>query len=223
MTRQGAELDAASVRGLFGELSDWLEKAGVHAQLFVVGGAAMALAYDEGRLTRDVDAVLVPAPEVRKAAESIAEVHGLEPDWLNDAAKGFLPGSDENPTTVFASESLLVQIPSPEYLLAMKLHASRDEADLDDAATLFNVLGYTTADQALDLLVSTYQSSNLLPRHRYVVQEVAERAAIRRNASVPLTDPAENGFKATSDELLIRRATGQAITSDMVTAPLDDN
>ena len=140
----------------------------------------MALAYDERRLTRDVDAVLVPAPEVRRAAEAVAEVHGLEPDWLNDAAKGFLPGPDERPITVFASESLLVQIPSPEYLLAMKLHASRDEVDLDDAATLFNVLGYTTEDQALDLLVRTYQVSRLLPRHRYVVQEVAERAAARR-------------------------------------------
>lgn len=30
-------------------------------QLFVVGGAAMALAYDVDRLTRDVDALFFPA------------------------------------------------------------------------------------------------------------------------------------------------------------------
>jgi hypothetical protein len=94
--------------------------------LFVVGGAAMALAYDRDRLTRDVDALFVPAPEVRRIAEEMSGPHGLEPDWLNDAAKGFLPGADEHPRTVFESESLLVQVASPEYLLAMKRCCSTD-------------------------------------------------------------------------------------------------
>lgn len=185
MSERGAELDADAVRGLFQELSDRLAADGVHAQLFVVGGAAMALAYDQGRLTRDVDALFIPAPEVRLAAEAISEAHGLEPDWLNDAAKGFLPGQDEHPATVFESESLLVQVASAEYLLAMKLHASRDERDLDDAATLFGRLGYTTAEQGLELLTSTYPAGRLLPRHRYIVQDVAERAAARRAGSAP--------------------------------------
>jgi hypothetical protein len=180
MSERGAELDAHAVRGLFQELSDRLAIDGVHAQLFVVGGAAMALAYDQGRLTRDVDALFIPVPQVRQAAEAISAAHKLEPDWLNDAAKGFLPGQDEHPVTVFESESLLVQIASPEYLLAMKLHASRDERDLDDAATLFNRLGYTTAQQGIDLLTSTYPNGRLLPRHRYIVEDIAQRAAARR-------------------------------------------
>ncbi|WP_200847125.1 DUF6036 family nucleotidyltransferase [Microbacterium sp. 18062] len=180
MIEHGAELDAERVLALFQELSDQLAAAGIHAQLFVVGGAAMALAYDHGRLTRDVDALFVPAPEVRQAAEAIGAAHELEPDWLNDAAKGFLPGQDEHPTTVFESESLLVQVASPEYLLAMKLHASRDERDLDDAATLFLRLGYTTAEQGIELLTSTYPVGRLLPRHRYIVEDVAQRAAARR-------------------------------------------
>jgi hypothetical protein len=121
--------------------------------------------------------LFVPAPIVRQIAEQIATVHGLEPDWLNDAAKGFLPGSDDAPQTVFESESLLVQVPSPRYLLAMKLHAARDERDLDDAATLFSTLGYTTTQQAIDLLISYYPEAQLLPRHRFVVDDVAQRAA----------------------------------------------
>lgn len=56
------------MRGLFQELSDRLAASDVHAQLFVVGGAASALAYEQSRLTRDVDALFVPAPEVRQAA-----------------------------------------------------------------------------------------------------------------------------------------------------------
>lgn len=180
MNADGAALDAQSVRILFQELSDRLEARGASAQLFVVGGAAMSLAYDQGRLTRDVDAVFVPAPEVRELAAEIGASHGLEPDWLNDAVKGFLPGPDEHPLTVFETESLLVQVPSPEYLLAMKLHASRDERDLDDAALLFRTLGYTTADECIDLLTSRYPVTQLLPRHRYIAQEIADRAAARR-------------------------------------------
>ncbi|MBL8926481.1 MAG: hypothetical protein JNM77_09590 [Pseudonocardia sp.] len=192
----GGQLDAGRVQALFQELSDRLATAGVQAQLFVVGGAAMALAYDTSRLTRDVDALFVPAPEVRRIAEQMSGAHGLEPDWLNDAAKGFLPGADEHPRTVFESESLLVQVPSPEYLLAMKLHASRDDRDLDDAAILFNRLGYTTAQDCMDLLTATYPTGQLLPRHRYLAEEVATRAHAHRDRSqkpTPRADAARRG------------------------------
>ncbi|GFZ98992.1 DUF6036 family nucleotidyltransferase [Nesterenkonia alkaliphila] len=187
MTTVG-QLDANGVRALFHELSDRLTEAGVTAQLFVVGGAAMALAYDAERLTRDVDALFVPAPEVRQIAEEMSSAHGLEPDWLNDAAKGFMPGEDDQPRTVFESESLLVQVPSPGYLLAMKLHASRDERDLDDAAVLFNRVGYTTAQECIDLLTDTYPAGQLLPRHRYLAEEVATRAHAQREAPTTSTE-----------------------------------
>lgn len=68
MSTRGAPLDTEDVRALFQELSDRLEARGAQAQLFVVGGAAMALAYDQDRLTRDVDALFVPAPIVREIA-----------------------------------------------------------------------------------------------------------------------------------------------------------
>jgi hypothetical protein len=64
---------------------------------------------------------------------------------LNDAAKGFMPGGDDSPVTVFESEWLTVLAPSPEYLLAMKLFASRGERDLEDAAVLFNKAGFTSS------------------------------------------------------------------------------
>ena len=179
MTR-GGQLDADGVRALFQELADRLAAEGLTAQLFVVGGAAMALAYDRERLTRDVDALFVPAPDVRRISEEMSGPHGLEPDWLNDAAKGFLPGADEDPISVFESESLLVQVASPKYLLAMKLQASRDERDFDDAAMLFNRLGYRDAQECIDLLAATYPTDQLLPRHRYIAEEIATRAKARR-------------------------------------------
>ena len=178
------DLNLKRLQDLFQELSADLQTRGTKAQLFVVGGAAMALAYDRGRVTRDVDAFFEPAPEVRAIAADIAERHGLQPDWLNDAAKGFMPAIDDKPRTVFESDSLLVQVPSPEYLLAMKLHASRDDLDLDDAATLYNHLGYTP-QQATDLLARTYPASMLLPKHIYVIAEVSQRAQALRPQAHP--------------------------------------
>lgn len=210
MTASGAPLDAATVRQLFQELSDRLAAQGQRAQLFVVGGAAMALEYEPGRLTRDVDALFVPASEVRQAASAMSAAHGLEPDWLNDAAKGFLPGPDEHPRTVFESEALLVQVPSPEYLLAMKLHASRDERDLDDAASLFVRLGYGTGQQAVDLLAATYPVDQLLPRHRYIAEDIAERARkLRRELDArPVHERAPDEAGRATDPGLRRKGQG---------------
>lgn len=38
-------------------LGDELTRRGVHGQVFIVGGAAMALAYSSRRVTKDIDAV----------------------------------------------------------------------------------------------------------------------------------------------------------------------
>ena len=49
-------------------LDEELAAAGIRGEVFIVGGAAMALAYDARRATVDVDGIFVPADEVRKAA-----------------------------------------------------------------------------------------------------------------------------------------------------------
>src|SRR4051812_49402550 len=49
-------LGRAELERAFGALGDRLVRRGVVVDLFVVGGAAMALAYDAQRVTRDVDA-----------------------------------------------------------------------------------------------------------------------------------------------------------------------
>jgi len=65
-------------------LDDELGRMGIDADLFIVGGAAMAVAYDARLATTDVDAVFVPSKEVRIAASRVAQERGLEEDWLND-------------------------------------------------------------------------------------------------------------------------------------------
>jgi hypothetical protein len=60
-------LDRAGIEEAFRRLGDRLARRGVVADLYVFGGAAMALAYDSRRTTRDVDALFKPmASSLRK-------------------------------------------------------------------------------------------------------------------------------------------------------------
>jgi Nucleotidyltransferase of unknown function (DUF6036) len=153
-------------------LDEDLEGSGVRAELFVVGGAAMALAYDARRATVDVDAVFVPTTEVRLAAQRVAERLGLEPNWLNDGAKAFMPGTDAEQISVFEGTSLSVAAASPRYLLAMKLLASRLDRDQADIRTLYELCGYTTAEEGLRLVETTYPGHVIPPRVQFLLQEL---------------------------------------------------
>jgi len=86
-----AGLGREDIRALLDDLSAELAERGARAELFLVGGAALAVAYDSMRATRDLDAVFIPADVVRQAAAAVAEREGLAEDWLNDAVKGSSP------------------------------------------------------------------------------------------------------------------------------------
>ncbi len=75
-----------------------------------MGGAAIAVAYDEARSTRDLDAVFLPTDVVREAAAAVAGRRGLVADWLNDAVKGFLAGPGPDAQPFYASDSLNVDV-----------------------------------------------------------------------------------------------------------------
>jgi hypothetical protein len=132
----------------------------------------MAIAYDARRSTSDVDAVFVLAAEVRVAALRVAEKIALEPEWLNDGAKAFVPGEDKDRIGVYEGQHLSVAAASPQFLLAMKLMASRVERDQDDIRALYKLCGFTTADQGLELLTSYYPERLILPRVQFLLQEM---------------------------------------------------
>ena len=154
------------------ELASVLAARGVEGRVFVVGGAAMALAFDARRMTRDIDAVFEPKSSIYDATREVAERLGLPDDWLNDAVKGFVPGTDPDALPVFERPGLSVAAASARFLLAMKLRAARVEQDADDIRFLANLLGLHTADAVLQVAAERYDVDELPPRARFLVEEI---------------------------------------------------
>ena len=65
------------------------------ADIYVFGGAAMALAYDSRRATRDVDALFKPHGIVLEEAQAVAADLGLPHRWLNEQAVPQVPAGWE--------------------------------------------------------------------------------------------------------------------------------
>ncbi|MHB1533318.1 MAG: DUF6036 family nucleotidyltransferase [Acidimicrobiales bacterium] len=145
-------LGPAEILAAFDKLASELARRGLRADMFVVGGAAMALAYSPGRRTRDVDAVFSDPVAVYEAARAVARRMGLPRDWLNDAVRTYLLGTDAGARPVYERESLQVGVASPEYLLAMKLLAARVEQDAGDIRVLYRICGYSTPAEGSGLL-----------------------------------------------------------------------
>ena len=178
-------LDAAAVLELFGELSRRLARRGARADVFLVGGAAMAVAYDARRATRDLDAAFAPTDTVRAVVADIAQDRELPQDWLNDAVKGFLPGHDPDARLFFESESLRVDVASPRYLLAMKLMSARPGADVEDIRTLYRLCGFTTVDEGLQVVSRAFPSSRIPPKSEYLLGEIVEDLNARSGEEPP--------------------------------------
>lgn len=153
-------------------LGDELTRQGVRGEMFVVGGAAMALAYSTRRVTRDIDAVFEPKSSIYAAAERVAEDLGLPEDWLNDAVKGFMPGEDEHARPVPDITGIEITTASPEYLLAMKLMAMRFGEDDADIELLLRECGLHSAEEALATLERLYPSREPSPKTRFFLEEL---------------------------------------------------
>ncbi len=136
----------------FDKLASELARRRISANLFVVGGAAIALAYSAERRTRYIDAGFTNTAEVYEAAHNVARRMKLPRDWLNDAVRSYLLGDDAESQVVYENGSLQVAVASPHYILAMKLLSARPRQDQDDIRLLYNLCGYRSVEDGLNLL-----------------------------------------------------------------------
>lgn len=104
-------LDRAAIEDAFRRLGDRLARRGVVADLYIFGGAAMALAYDARRATRDIDAVFQPHGVVLDEARVVADELGLPHWWLNEKVSAYVaPGGDAAVPRVFDHPGLRVSV-----------------------------------------------------------------------------------------------------------------
>ena len=141
---------------LLTELGRRLAERGIEGEMYVVGGAAIALAFDERRSTRDIDAVFEPKTVIYELAGKLAEERGLPDGWLNDAVKGFLAGADPDAPLVLEVAGLRVSTASPRILLAMKVLSHRVGEDEEDVRLLARELGLGDAPEVLALAEAVY-------------------------------------------------------------------
>ena len=159
------------------------------------------LVSDFRQSSADVDAVAITDQAfVDRIAREIATKRGWPVDWVNDGVRTYLSPLVDAPedhvlTGTYPTEvrpGLRVYVPTPEYMLAMKLMSMRiDEAtggkDKDDILSLMSVVGIKTKSELIAAASAYYPearvSAKLLLAADALVAEGQERT--RRGVHPP--------------------------------------
>ena len=175
----GSSLDRQRLLELFDEVSRELQFRGTRAQIYIVGGAAMSLAYSRERTTRDVDARIDAGhSRLTEAVRTVGRRHGLVDAWLNEQAPTAIPrAADTRAETLYQSANLTVTGASAKHLLAMKVLAARDQ-DREDIGVLCKHLGLKGPEDAIRIYRELFPEEPVKPRARALVE------AAFRNRSV---------------------------------------
>lgn len=166
-----ALLDRETITEALIRLDAELARRGTRAELFLIGGAVMCLVHKARPATKDVDAWFTDPQTVRTAARAVAEDMGLAEDWLNDAAKAFLPANAGYETWREMS-NLRISTVDPRTLLAMKCAAGRTEADVADIRFLARMLDLRSATAVLDVVLAYFPEERLPVRVRLLIEEL---------------------------------------------------
>ncbi len=173
--RLGVEpLGAADIREALDDLARRLSRRGVVARIYVAGGAAMALMYDEHRLTRDVDASISAGyDEVMRAAHEIASERGWPSTWINEQATMYMPREhDRHGAIAYEQPGLSVVAASVEHMIAMKARSAR-RTDESDFRRLLRHGNISSADDVAGIVARVFPGEALGPRQvRWVDQMV---------------------------------------------------
>jgi len=173
-------LSRKQIQTLFISLNDRLSQRGEVGEIGIVGGAVMCLVFNARQSTKDIDAIFKPAALIRQLVAQIAEEFNLEPNWLNDAAKGFLSGTFER-VDVLNFSHLRVWAPEPRYMLAMKVISARwDTLDRKDVIFLIGLLKLSTKEQVFAIVESFYPKKQIPPKTQFFIEEVLESATGRK-------------------------------------------
>lgn len=163
------------LRELVAELHDAGEVAGIR----LVGGAALALAYFDRGVTRDLDSLHIDPGSneaVAAAAARVAVRHDWNPSWLNFGVMR----ADALPTlgravewqTLYDRHGIVIQVASKEALLVMKMRANRPGRDTRDIRMLLALCDISTVADAEALYEEFYPGDSLSDRALHMVTAI---------------------------------------------------
>jgi len=130
------QLTKEIIEQAFDEMGRLAADRGITIEIAVYGGSCLILASDIRSASADVDAVfLVGGKDVSEIADQVAARLGLPDNWINESVKRVAPPpGDPQPNLILAGEyprapnsivGLRVHLPTPAYMLAMKILANR--------------------------------------------------------------------------------------------------
>jgi hypothetical protein len=166
-------------------LNELAIKEKILVEMSVYGGATMVLAMEGRAMTLDVDAVVRDGKDfINKAAKIVARENGWDEDWLNDGVKGFVSSVEKMqhfdlvPVSTQEVFGIRIQIPTPEYLLAMKCMAMRSSLDgahdRADIRFLIKQCNLRATEDVLGLVEEFYPKKLVTPKVMYGIQEIME-------------------------------------------------
>ena len=155
---------------LLAEFGEILKEMGSIVTIDVYGGAAMSILYSNARVSEDIDVMLGDENyfEFKEVRNIMAQKHGLNETWINDAIAGVIAFDMKSKKLVNYGVfgNLYINIVSAEQLLAMKLFSSRDNRDFEDAVSLAKHLKLSKKKEFNKLLVSYFKDNSIKKRNR---------------------------------------------------------
>ena len=184
-------LDRDAVLDAFDRIGRAAVAVGTKLQIAVYGGSALMLASNFRFATEDVDVSKLehPLPAwLAAVVEEIAKKNHWQDEWFNDGVAFHLStladhAADHLEFGTFPRDGtppgLVVSVPSAEYLLALKLKAIRvtdplrGETERLDILNLMQVVGISTAEEAIALLGRYFPVSAASPeKQRFLLKNM---------------------------------------------------
>ncbi len=159
--------DATPAAARLTSLGQLLAEMGVEAELCMVGGAIMTLAFDANPPTRRVTALFRPVRSIHEAAEGLVEAEALPAGWLVQSVRDVL--EEPEGTHVLRAPGVTAYEARADYMFAMKCcslafdrEPSAIRAAVADIRYLLRVLNVHSVTEAR-ALVSPFLNDRQLP------------------------------------------------------------
>jgi len=166
-------LTPEKIKVILDEFVDRLNELQIEGNIFIIGGAAMSLAYlHDRRETVDIDALFPSDPRIDEIITEITVREDISEKWINNDAKLFIPFDHYGQwTLLYKRGGISVSVAKPEMLLAMKLSADRGSRDRPDIEALLTLCKVNSLDDAVEIFERFRHQEVLKPKTEQFIRD----------------------------------------------------